>query len=65
VDSTPRRFADLDCWRSAKVDIDGEVCVGGLLTSIVGGVQKTDALPPTFHPGLLTSIVGGVQKVGN
>ena len=33
-------FADLDCWMSAKVDIDGEVCVGGLLTSIVGGVQK-------------------------
>ena len=34
----------------------------GLLTSIVGGVQKTHDAPHYICGGLLTSIVGGVQK---
>ena len=34
------RFADLDCWRSAKVVAFKESRQPGLLTSIVGGVQK-------------------------
>ena len=55
-------FADLDCWRSAKVDCGGEIVVGGLLTSIVGGVQKAQLFAGIRGRGLLTSIVGGVQK---
>ena len=41
------------------MDIGGEVVVGGLLTSIVGGVQKLLLL---LLLSLLTSIVGVVQK---
>ena len=35
----------------------------GLLTSIVGGVQKGSITERLIQMGLLTSIVGGVQKM--
>ena len=35
-----RRFADLDCWRRAEADERFQIQILGLLTSIVGGVQK-------------------------
>ena len=39
------------------------LAIPGLLTSIVGGVQKKQANELMRHLGLLTSIVGGVQKM--
>ena len=58
-----RRFADLDCWRCAKDDVAMPCLLGGLLTSIVGGVQKLFIRAINKDCGLLTSIVGGVQKI--
>ena len=57
------RFADLDCWRCAKADTAEHNPNEGLLTSIVGGVQKNMIHTNPMMSGLLTSIVGGVQKL--